>query len=417
VSTPPGPPFVDVLQQQAFLVRHYLGAEGFVRDGGSKLKCVTGLPGSGKTRWLQELLAQARTMGFATAAVDAAQAFVGGATSIDGLYRAVLAAGPAPWDVVHRLTAGLLPRLGVDPHALGEGLSYREWSLAQGRPPELVAREVGTLLEREVYADPHLERSFALAVMRMGRSALGAADVSPEQREQLAAWLAGRPLAARDRHRLALRRAVDRTSARGMLRSWLHLLRRAGFAGLVVAVDNLDVLLEGGGASGAPRPSRSQRDDFYEALRELIDDMDTMEGLLLVLAGTHVAFDDARLGLRSYHALWLRLQNEVVTPPESREINRFQDIIDLERLWTAAGVEGLVALAQAWSQSWGAPQPEASVRPWAEALAGLLAQRSGSVGLVRRVEQWLAARQAAAAGDPTAAVEGAMAGDAAPGPA
>jgi hypothetical protein len=72
--------------------------------------------------------------------------------------------------------------------------------------------------------------------------------------------------------------------------------------------------------------TRVARDDFYEVIRQIIDEADTLKNFLFILAARKELLSDTRRGIKSYDALWMRIQNEVV----SDHFNRFADIVDLD---------------------------------------------------------------------------------------
>jgi hypothetical protein len=71
-----------------------------------------------------------------------------------------------------------------------------------------------------------------------------------------------------------------------------------------------------------------KREDAYESVRELIDEIDTLKNIFFVFSFDNRLIDDDILGLKSYQALWMRIQNEV----EGSRFNKFSDIVDLDRL-------------------------------------------------------------------------------------
>jgi hypothetical protein len=118
---------------------------------------------------------------------------------------------------------------------------------------------------------------------------------------------------------------ITKYSARTMLRSLSELVHLAGFSGLVVLVDDLDVLVDGSGMNPF-HYTKMKREDTYESIRQLIDDIDTFGHFMVVYAFGRELLDNENAGLKSYQALWMRIQNEVV----SQRINKFSDIIDLD---------------------------------------------------------------------------------------
>jgi hypothetical protein len=74
--------------------------------------------------------------------------------------------------------------------------------------------------------------------------------------------------------------------------------------------------------------TKMKREDTYESIRQLIDDIDSMKNLMFVYAFDRELIDNENMGLKSYQALWMRIQNEIV----GERFNRFTDMVDLDRL-------------------------------------------------------------------------------------
>lgn len=382
MSQVPAPRFVDPAGQLAFIEEVYLGRGGFVAGGGSKLKFVRGRIGSGKTRFLQELIAHARSLDYLTVTMDAAGK---GIRRIDDLYRHILQEVD-PWGVVRRFADQVVSHLGTDPARIPEGISYVEWAVQQARVLEIVRAEVTRELERRLFLNPNLRRSLAVALLEMTGDVLGVRSLSPDERLVLQNWVRGLPVPARERNRLNLREVIDRYTARLMLRSWLVFIRLSGYRGLVAVLDNLDVVLNTNPAV-EPKYTKLRRDDLYETMRELIDEMDSLEGSLFVMAGREELFTDTKAGIHSYPALWMRIQNEVEPEAGSRQVNRFADIINLDRVWEAAEPEGFIELGMAvYGLGDGAAQPE-TVDSIRQAVERVLASRDLSISPVQRIVQ------------------------------
>ena len=60
----------------------------------------------------------------------------------------------------------------------------------------------------------------------------------------------------------------------------------------------------------------------------MIDDIDSMKNIMFVYAFDRELIDNENAGLKSYQALWMRIQNEIV----GERFNRFVDMVDLDRL-------------------------------------------------------------------------------------
>ena len=100
-----------------------------------------------------------------------------------------------------------------------------------------------------------------------------------------------------------------------------------GYSGLFIAVDNLEILI----SRSSLEPlhyTKMKREDTYESIRQLIDDIDSMKNIMFVYAFDRELIDNENAGLKSYQALWMRIQNEIV----GERFNRFADMVDLDRL-------------------------------------------------------------------------------------
>ena len=202
--------FVDPSDQLVFIERMYLGPGGFIAAGGSKVKFITGRIGSGKSTMLQALLTRAADLNYIVSEIDACSVTI---RSIDDLYRALL----APVDlreVMDRFCREVITALGSEVDAIPDGLTYAEWMVRRGRAIEIVRREVREDLERRVFQDAHLHRSFAFAIMQLAAHHLGVTPRPVDEYVTLEQWLKGARIMARDRNRMGLRLAIDRYSAR-----------------------------------------------------------------------------------------------------------------------------------------------------------------------------------------------------------
>lgn len=101
----------------------------------------------------------------------------------------------------------------------------------------------------------------------------------------------------------------------------------AGYPGLLVIVDDLDILVRAQPLD-VIRYTRLKREDAYESIRELIDEIDTLKNIMFMFSFDRSLIDDEIGGLKSYQALWMRIQNEIV----SERFNQFTDIIDMDKL-------------------------------------------------------------------------------------
>jgi hypothetical protein len=106
-------------------------------------------------------------------------------------------------------------------------------------------------------------------------------------------WFKGDPIKPK-----GVRVRIDRTSARAMLRSLIQFLKHLGYSGLVLFLDELELIMAQG---------QRVRDTNYDVLRQFIDDADNLSNFLLLCSATPKMRDDDQRGFPSYPPLWQRL--------------------------------------------------------------------------------------------------------------
>lgn len=305
-----------------FLCAEYL--EGYVADGGAKVKLLIGSPGSGKSHQLDLAALTAGEAGYLAVRVDARA--VERAFPLVRLYGEI-ARGVDLRELVARLCAPVVRDLGYEPGEVPAGERFLTW----------VEREHGAArapLERRLFEalgqivrHPSLDITFGAAIGQLAAHFLGMVTLNEAEESVLRRWFAADRVSLAELRPLRLFKRVDRYTARAFLHSLVAIALRAGYRGLVAAVDNLDVLLERHPESGRLRYTRIVRDEAYEAIRELIDDVDESRATLFLFAGRRGVLEDEKAGISSYEALRLRLLPEV----RSARFNPFADVVDLDQ--------------------------------------------------------------------------------------
>ena len=246
----------------------------------------------------------------------------------------------------------------------------------------LTKREIRAQLKQIFLDNPMLDNNFALACSMLTGSILGYPVLEEQNRELLLAWLEG------DRTiKLSQLRAMDfypsritRYNARHMLRSLAEVIRMGGYSGLFIAIDDLEILI----SRSSLEPihyTKMKREDTYESIRQLIDDIDSMKNIMFVYAFDRKLMDDENAGLKSYQALWMRIQNEIV----GERFNRFADMVDLDRL---AAQEYTPEVIVSMSESMAQMQKSIPAAPLnKEAAEEIVRQaRTGAVGIPQLIQ-------------------------------
>ena len=290
----------------------------YIRDGGSKIKFVTGRKGSGKT-------ALAKKHDYKTVQFSARDIWMHD-------FREIYIEIFHQCDIMDCLEAAgrrLIAEMGYDWQEIPEGMRFIDYLSQNGMGDALTKREIRMQLKQLFLDNPLLDNNFALACSMLTGSILGYPVLEEQNRNLLLSWLEG------DRTvKLSQLRAmgfypsrITRYNARHMLRSLAEVIRMGGRSGLFIAIDDLEILI----SRSSLEPihyTKMKREDTYENIRQLIDDIDSMKNILFVYAFDRALIDDENAGLKSYQALWMRIQNEIV----GERFNRFADMVDMDRL-------------------------------------------------------------------------------------
>jgi len=297
----------------------------FLPAGGSKIKFITGKSGSGKTHTVYLLTEHARKENLLTVSFSAKKVWL---NDFKNIYLEILEQCDLP-QLLKKCSHKIIQSMGFDYQEIPEGMTFMDYLSQKGLSDGLTRRELRLQLKNLFLDNPLLDNNFALACSLLCGGILGHPFLENQSRQLLLSWLNGdksvkvatlRPLG------LAPSR-ITKYNARHMLRSLTEIIRFSGYAGLFVAVDNLEILLNRSSLNPM-HYTKMKRDDTYESIRQLIDDIDSFHNLMFVFSFERSLLDNDNSGIKSYQALWMRIQNEIV---ETR-INKFSDIMDLDSI-------------------------------------------------------------------------------------
>lgn len=306
-----------------FWQEHYL--EEYIREGGSKIKFVTGRPGSGKTHLLNYMAMTAWEEGYVTAGFSARDIWI---HDFKEIYIEVLRQSDI-MGCLKRCSLQIIKNLGFTPEEIPEGLTFMDYLSQNDLGDAITRREIRLQLKSMFLENPLIDNNFALTCSLLTGGILGHPLLEEQNRQMLLSWLAGdRSLKLSAIRSLGLSPVrITKYNARHMLRSLAEVIRMAGYSGLFITVDDLEILLSRSSLDPV-HYTKLKREDTYESIRQLIDDIDSMKNIMFVFAFERELLDNDSAGLKSYQALWMRIQNEVI----GEHFNRFTDIVDLDRL-------------------------------------------------------------------------------------
>jgi hypothetical protein len=219
------------------------------------------------------------------------------------------------WErTAQRFVEGLLAQQGLDWPTPGEAVSLDVVAEANGIDATILRRDLQRWLTKELMRDTRMAQDFRAALTQLCMQRFEPpSDEAAGNRAILIEWLRGETRTLGALRKLQISGRIGRHNARAMLRSLCRWLRLCGHAGLCVSLDIRDLTRPRPGSAGSRvRYTPTAVMDAYEVLRQLVDDADHMEGLLLVVTADEAFVDgDPRRSIEAYVALKMRIYDDV----------------------------------------------------------------------------------------------------------
>lgn len=350
----------------------------YIKNGGSKIKFITGRKGSGKSHFLRLMTDIAQKENYKTVQFSARNIWM---HDFREIYMEIFRQCDI-MECLEKISLYLIQEMGFDYHEIPEGMRFIDYLSETNQADALTKREIRVQLKHIFLENPMLDNNFALACSMLTGSILGYPVLETQNKNLLLAWLEG------DRTiKLSQLRALDfypsritKYNARHMLRSLTEVIHLGGYSGLFIAIDDLEILISRSSLEPV-HYTKMKREDTYESIRQLIDDIDSMKYILFLYGFDRELLDNENAGLKSYQALWMRIQNEIV----GERFNRFSDMADLDRL---AAQEYTPDVIISISRSLAELQKNTPVSPLdlgaAEAIAAQA--RTGAIGIPQLIQ-------------------------------
>ncbi|MCD6578752.1 DUF2791 family P-loop domain-containing protein [bacterium] len=304
-----------------FVEEHYL--KNYILSGGSKVKLLVGPEGWGKTHLLRFIQNSAEKLGYQTVFISLQDQKK--PLNIVDLYKQC--ASSVDQDL---LSAGLCQRVGKE-------LGYSEDKYKGDEPilPTLIEegltrgeaiREIRKAVKR-ITRESDLSPSFNVFIYNLLASSL--IGNTNKMDEICWKWFKGEKLEYYEKKSSHLFDKLNRINASVWLYSLIRLVQLSSSSGLVLLIDNLDAITQRDPETQRYRCTPNVGKDIYELFRQLVDATELLEYFFVLIAGRPEILSDERRGLKSYEALWMRLQTGLIS---SEHFNRFADMVDIERL-------------------------------------------------------------------------------------
>ena len=315
---------------------HYLF--NYIFHGGSKVKVLVGSEGTGKTHLLRCLANDARALGYMTVSFSGRE-LGRRLNDLPSFYRTI-AERLDPERVQSGLCRRVAGLLGYGPERYQGTEHLLPLMMEEGLSCYDAEREIRNAAGR-AFRDVDFGASFTSFAYTVARSRM--IDGHDEGSQLAWKWLRGEKLERHERQQAGLFETLKKPNARYWLNSLIRLLNLAGMTGLLVLIDDLEVLTERSVENNRFFYTPGAIKDTCELFRQMIDDVELLNGFLLALAGRREVVDDEKRGFKSYEALWMRLQTGLV--PGAR-FNPFADIVDVDAYLGALGADFSERLAQ-----------------------------------------------------------------------
>jgi hypothetical protein len=276
----------------------------FLRAGGAAAKFVIG-DEAAQEEIQSECAMLARRHGLLHAHLSAAETKLHMAQEMFFALARVL-----PWDgLLQRYLEALFSRHEHPWPRPGTALSTAELADAFGIAPGIMTRHRDQWLSRDLWDDPRLARDFRAAMIALCLSRLDPQDGDDVANTPVHQWLRGEKPPLSSLRAFDITAQINRNNARAMLISLCHFLRKAGAFGLLLTIDLRAATRKG---DSGVRYSPSAVMDLYEVLRELIDDLEHLNGLFILgIADQGLIAGDRRRTLDTYKALEMRIWPDV----------------------------------------------------------------------------------------------------------
>lgn len=304
-----------------------------IAQGGSKVKILHGGHSTGKTHFMQSIKLFARDDGFFVIDMDLSRINFHLTDSV-AFYKAIAS----------ELDLKKLEEVLIDKLVTSLGYTTAEFITYGGALTDFICEveksqkaEAKKIIRRNVHEIVNqVELDFAFRkFLHMFMEAVVERD--RDYMEVALNWMRGNKIDRPLKTFSHLYETLAKYNARSWLYSLMELIKFMGYKGVVILLDQFEAILPKSGAVMNYTPMR--RNDVYELLRQLIDDLDFFKNILILISGNSEIYDNEIYGLQSYHALWMRLQPGFL---QEQNLNVYADLIDADLLFWDLQQKGLL---------------------------------------------------------------------------
>ncbi len=259
-------------------LKEFEGCLGSIEKGGGIVKFITGEYGSGKSFLLNNVRQLALNRDFAVCSLQIGNGL--NLSSFDALY----------YSIMHNITIKDSTNGSDFETIFGSWIGRLKLTCDKNRVYEEINEVIASL--------DNFNSSFSRAFLTYIKARI---SHDSQLSSAAASWIKGeKNIPAQLKAKFNVKGDIDKLTAIDSFKAFLHLLKLLGYKGLVLLVDELELLM-------------SQRADVrkicYENLRYIVDSTcgGDFKNCLFVFAATDEFFEDRERGVKTYHALYQRL--------------------------------------------------------------------------------------------------------------
>ena len=285
---------LSVEQARDAWVDNYLAE--FVPSGGAAVKVVS-VKDALRPKLEREIRDATSEVGFAFASVRAERGER--LHLVQSLFWAI--ARQLPWELAARRYA----RLVVEAAGYEFDPSYRTIAaLAEANGLDVVQMDkpIARALRTLVLQNPKYSRNVKRAILALVSGAIDIDGIGKIKSAVAQAWFKGEPVELKRLKEYHISNRIARNNARNLLYEVSAWFAEAGYAGVAVYCDMSDFL--------SPSMTKGQSLDFYEIIRQLIDNVGLASNLFVLFATSPEFTTSEKRGIRSYDVLGIRLADD-----------------------------------------------------------------------------------------------------------
>ena len=295
---------VDIKKWTRIIRTEYLN--DFVRHGGAAVKFVLVQDEIAAEEVLDEIKQAGKEEGYLSAHVDASHIKI---HQIQHLFYEV--ARQIPWE---HLSTGVVRKCYAElGYEVTDELRFNKVAERKGEEPGPLGTEVRRTIQGLLKLSDSMAKDFRYAMLWMCMEKLRTPAQERTDTEVILEWLRGDLKLMSSLKKLLIFRRISRHNARAMLSSLGSWCRLAGYPGIVLTLDIRQFVYtrKSEVPAGSLHYSGSAVMDAYEVLRQLIDGIDDLTGILCVVIAPPELMDDEKRGVKVYKALYERIWPDV----------------------------------------------------------------------------------------------------------